>query len=718
MALNNKNDRRQSTNPAGWVGKLSIKQRFLIFSIVLFLLVAGGGTAAFFAAMRQSIRSNVNQELTRLLETKRLGLEASVNNELVIALKMTDSPLITRFFLNPDDPSLAALAFEELAGYRRAFESGNIFWINDTDKKYYLGGDTAQYVLNPNDPEVAWYMPTLNMPTDYEFVVDYEKALQKSVLWVNASVRSQGRPIGIAGTGIEIGDFIDSIYAGLAPGVSVYLFNDAMEITGARDSSLVVDKVQLGSHLRSEGPLILDAIGRLRGTEISTFNLGKEVIALGRIPLLNWYIAAFEPITQDMYFNSTMTLVFAAMLAVVLLIFAIFNFFIASTLKPLNNIMEVLKGISADWDLTRQLVIHREDEFGELVGFFNMTFGRIKDLLTVIRNKAGSLSDTGSELASNMLETAAAVHEITSNIQNMGGRASNQSSGVTETRGATERIMASIGHLNDHILAQSESVSQSSSAIEEMLANIRSVAETLVKNTENVNSLAEAADVGRSDLQKVAEDIQEIARESEGLLEINSVIENIASQTNLLSMNAAIEAAHAGEAGRGFAVVADEIRKLAESSAEQSKTISTILRKIKTSIDSITQSTDVVIKRFGVIEQEVQIVSNQEAGIRGAMEEQESGSRHILDAVSKLNELTILVKQGSEEMTAEGQGVLRQNRDLEEIAEEMAHGMEEMAKGADQINIAVIRVNEISGENKANIDALNDEVSKFKVSGS
>jgi methyl-accepting chemotaxis protein len=534
-------------------------------------------------------------------------------------------------------------------------------------------------------------------------------------LWVNVPVRSQGKPIGIVGTGIEIGDFINTIYADLAPEINLYLFNEALEITGARESRLVVDKEQLGTHLKSEGPLILDAMGKLQDTEISIINLGKEMIAVSRIPLLNWYITAFEPVTRSMYFESSMTLVFAAMLVVVLLIFVIVNIFMVSSLKPLKHIMEVLKQISADWDLTRQLAVNSGDEFGELAGFFNMTFGKIRELLTVIRNKSGSLSDTGAELASNMNETAAAINEITANIQSMGDRAVNQSAGVTETRGAMERIMVTIGALDEHIQAQSDSVSRSSSAIEEMLTNIRAVAETLVKNTENVNSLAEAADVGRSDLQKVSADIQEIARESEGLLEINSVINNIASQTNLLSMNAAIEAAHAGEAGKGFAVVADEIRKLAESSSEQSKTISTVLKKIHTSIDSITQSTEVVIKRFEIIEQEVQTVSNEEAGIRSAMEEQETGSRHILEAITRLNELTANVKQGSEEMTAEGEGVMRQSKDLEGIASEMANGMEEMAKGADQINIAVNRVNEISGENKTNIDALNGEVSKFKV---
>ena len=221
--------------------------------------------------------------------------------------------------------------------------------------------------------------------------------------------------------------------------------------------------------------------------------------------------------------------------------------------------------------------------------------------------------------------------------------------------------------------------------------------------------------MGRAGLQEVAADIGEIARESEGLLEINAVMQNIASQTNLLSMNAAIEAAHAGEAGRGFAVVADEIRKLAENSGEQSRTISTVLKKIKDSIDKITLSTNSVLAKFEAIDREVRTVSEQEEQIRNAMEEQSSGSRQILEAMGRLNDATRLVRESSAEMLAGSKQVIQESRSLDQATRETGSGMNEMVAGVNQINVAVTRINAVSGENRASIEALVREVSKFKV---
>jgi len=405
-------------------------------------------------------------------------------------------------------------------------------------------------------------------------------------------------------------------------------------------------------------------------------------------------------------------LALAALIVGVIIIYFVLN----STTKPIVRVADTLKDISeGEGDLTRSISVSSKDEIGDLALYFNKTLEKIKNLIVIIKREALGLQNIGTDLSSNMTETAAAVNEITANIQSVKGRVINQSASVTETNATMEQVIANINKLNTHVENQSQNIAQASSAIEEMVANISSVTNTLVNNAVNVKNLKEASEVGRTGLQDVATDIQEIARESEGLLEINSVMENIASQTNLLSMNAAIEAAHAGEAGKGFAVVADEIRKLAESSGEQSKTIGTVLKKIKGSIDKITSSTDNVLKKFGAIDSGVKTVADQEDNIRNAMEEQGEGSKQVLQSAGGLKEITLQVKSGSEEMLQGSKEVIKESENLERVTQEITGSMNEMATGAEQVNVAVNHVNEISIKNREGIETLMREVSRFKI---
>jgi methyl-accepting chemotaxis protein len=424
--------------------------------------------------------------------------------------------------------------------------------------------------------------------------------------------------------------------------------------------------------------------------------------------------ASRETVLREVNALFVFTVIFAsaAVIVAVLIIF----FVAGNIVRPILGIVTMLKDISeGEGDLTKRLDIKSNDEIGDMAHYFDLTIDKIKALVVIIKQQSSALLGIGNELASNMTETAASVNQIASNIQSVKGQTVNQSASVTETNATMGQITDNIEQLSRHIEKQSENIARSSSAIEEMIANITSVTQTLIRNGDNVKSLADASEIGRNGLQEVATDIQGIARESEGLLEITAVMENIASQTNLLSMNAAIEAAHAGESGKGFAVVADEIRKLAESSGEQSKTIAGILKKIKESIDKIMKSTDSVLNRFEAIDKGVRTVSEQEETIRHSMEEQNSGSQQILESIGQLNDLTKLVKSGSEEMRTGSREVISESKNLSGLTQEITNGMNEMAAGAEQINVAVTRVSEISVENKNHIDTLVSEISKFKV---
>jgi methyl-accepting chemotaxis protein len=404
---------------------------------------------------------------------------------------------------------------------------------------------------------------------------------------------------------------------------------------------------------------------------------------------------------------------------ILLVIGIIITIFISrSVTKPVDSAVRALKDMG-EGDLTKRLEeINSKDELGTLARYYNQTSAKIEALVLDIMQRVLTLRQISNRLSENMALTATSIKDINSSVTNVSARVKEQSMSVDTSSTALMLVSENIDTLNAEVTQQAQSVAQSASAVEKMLASIKTVADTLAANNMNVKQLMEASDIGRSGLADVVADIRGIALESEGLLEINAVMENIASQTNLLSMNAAIEAAHAGESGKGFAVVADEIRKLAESSSEQSKTISAVLKKIKSSIDKITLSTDSVLSEFESIDGSIKTVAQQENMIRGAMEEQGEGSRLILDSIGQLREITQQVKEGTTKMLESSKSIMKESRNLEGLSAEIKFSMDEMAVGTGNIITSIYDANEASGINKENIDTLAEEVSRFKVAQS
>ena len=500
-----------------------------------------------------------------------------------------------------------------------------------------------------------------------------------------------------------------------------FLINNEGTYTAHPDPNLVfnqynpIKEAEKNPSLKSLAGMISKAAKEKYGTAFYIQDGKPMICAFSEIPGYRWTLVltverdvALAHIASIRYIMLVIGLICVAIGIAIAIVIG------RSIAKPMIGVVKILEEVSKG-DLTPRIKVTSRDEIGDLSQNVNFTLENIKTLVKQIKGESETLSGIGNTLAGNSTQSAAAVKQIDATIQSIKNRVVNQSASVTQTNATMEQISINIDRLNELVKKQSLNVSQSSSAIEEMLANIQSVTQTLIKNTANVQGLIDASEVGRTGLSGVASDIQEIARESEGLLEINSVMENIASQTNLLSMNAAIEAAHAGEAGKGFSVVADEIRKLAENSSEQSKTISTVLKKIKESIDKITRSTANVLDKFAAIDNGVRTVNDQEMNIRNAMEEQDAGSKQILEAINQLNDITREVKDGSEQMLEGSREVITESRNLEKATQEITGGMSEMAKGADQINIAVNEVHSISGQNKEIINNLITAISRFKI---
>ncbi len=336
-------------------------------------------------------------------------------------------------------------------------------------------------------------------------------------------------------------------------------------------------------------------------------------------------------------------------------------------------------------------------------------------MIKEIKRESVSLHEVGENLSSNMTETASAVNQIAANISGIKNRTLKQAAGVEHTHLTVSDIVKKIENLNSLIERQSEVIFQSSKLIEEMVDNINKAGIILQKNSESVENLEKASETGKESIMEIAELINKVAVESESLIEASSIIQNIAGQTNLLSMNAAIEAAHAGDSGKGFSVVAEEIRKLAGTAEEQGRSITFVLHNLKNSIDGVSFLSEQVTQQFDNVFGLTCVVKDQEADIKSAMDRQSRGSGEILDAINRINEITVQVRDNASHMLSGSRIVLDEMENLSGMTNEISGSMNEMTIGTTEINSAINEINEISRLNNKSITILLEQVSRFRI---
>jgi len=465
---------------------------------------------------------------------------------------------------------------------------------------------------------------------------------------------------------------------------------------------------------------ILDAMtGAVRYSTFYESSRKTDMIACYR-PVgdnCRWAVFCMGPMNEYLggvkqLLNNMILLLILSILVSVFVCYAL----VSGLIRPLFTVKKSVRDIATgSADLTKRITVKSKDEIGDLVTDFNGFTEKLQSIISQVKSSKEGLGNSGEDLLQGIENTSEALSTIIENINTVHSQLDEQTNSVNQTSNAVNNVSVSIDSLEKLIDVQSAEVSEASSAVEQMIGNINSVNQSVDMMASSFSMLRTNAENGVLKQNVVNERIAQIEEQSKTLQEANKTIANIASQTNLLAMNAAIEAAHAGRAGQGFSVVADEIRKLSETSTAQSKTIKNQLKSIQKSIGGVVQASEESSTAFKVVNDMINKTDGIVSTIKIAMTEQTQGSAQINQALHSMNSSTVEVKKASEQMTEGNKAIISEMEVLQSSTNEMASSMGVMFESTKRVSESGMALKDISGTMQNHINDIGNQIDLFTV---
>jgi len=366
-------------------------------------------------------------------------------------------------------------------------------------------------------------------------------------------------------------------------------------------------------------------------------------------------------------------------------------------------------------DLTKTVTINASDELGSLANSYNSFIDNIKSIIQTLRTVSVSNKNLGTELSFSTQTVATSTEEIAAMMTSIEMKNNQLNDEIIKSNATVNEVKKYISTVNNQISDQTAAVTESSASIEEMVANIQNISRIAQDRISLIKNLTDTATHGEQDMEETLSAIVEISKSAGAILEMIAVINNVASQTDLLAMNAAIEAAHAGDAGKGFAVVADEIRKLAETTAGNAKMISKSLNDVISKIQSTTEITNRTGETIRQMTTSIGDVSSSMTEIINGMNELSIGSNQILQALHNQVSITENLRDSSKEMFSRTDNIEKSMQNVTELSSTNVHSIKDMTSGVHEIMNSMIRITDMGTENASNTTKLEVEVNKFIV---
>jgi len=370
---------------------------------------------------------------------------------------------------------------------------------------------------------------------------------------------------------------------------------------------------------------------------------------------------------------------------------------------------------SGDKDLTKRLKINRNNEISLVKKSVNEFIDNIHQTVKQIGIANKNLTICFNDVKQSLDDTKSHIEDISDEISSAKENLIAEDKCVQDTSAFITQISDNIMNLNNMIISQASSITEASASIEEMTGNINSVSLSISKMSEEFEALNAATVDGIEKNRTVNELLQIVLAQSKSLQDTNIIISEISSQTNLLSMNAMIESAHAGDAGKGFAVVAEEIRKLADTSANQSKSIGINLKEISGNIAKVVESANASKASFEIVSEKTRNTSELVSSIKQAVDEQNIGSKQILDSLISMTKNSTDVQNSSREIESGTNEILQAISRLKASSESMSNSFNTIVTTTKATKDTTYNLDKLAEEMNEAVHNISDKIDEFKV---